>query len=303
MTPIPVFYYRSVRADDAALLEESDDFFIKRRNGVVAIEFRNPWKPEFEEAYRRHDAEGVCINTFSMPAWEGRSLDFLFDLPGLRQLSLILHFPMDVTPLGKLIGLESLHLAWRAPGPPGTIDFNRLVQLKECSITWYPAFASILQLGSLEVLSLIDAKGLKELDLTGLPRLAELDLMSCAALTRIIFSERAELIALELTNCHKFRPDWHRLSHDLRYLCLRDRIGFAVDEIVEAKGLQFLWAGPSNKHPTWDFLRDLPHLEGVWLGPDLKILKKVAELVRSINQAKGHGPTLGARPKPHYLTS
>jgi len=302
MTPIPAFYYRSAVADDGAVLHEGDGFFVNRRNGLVAINCREPWRPEFEEAYRHHNAEGVCINTFPRPGWGGRSIDFLLGLPGLRHLSLLVHFPMNITPLGDLIGLESLNLAWHAPGPPGTIDFTQLARLKECGISWHPAFAPILQLGTIQVLFLSDAKGVKDLDLTELPRLAELDLVSCAALTSIKFSERAELIALELTNCNKLRPDWNRLIHDLRYVCLRDRIGFAVDEIVEAKGLQFLWAEPSNKHPTWEFLRDLPHLEGVRI-VDLKILKKVAELVRSINQSKGHGPTLSARPQRHYLTS
>lgn len=214
----------------------------------------------------------------------------------------MVHFPMDLTPLSKLIGLESLTLAWHVPQTPGTIDFTRHVCLKECGIKWYPAFASILQLGSIEVLFLTDAKGLKELDLTGLPRLAELDLMSCAALTRIEFNERAKLIALELTNCHKFRPDWHRLARDLRYLRLRDRIGFAVDEIVEAHHLRFLWAEPANKHPTWGFLRDLSSLEGVSI-IDIKIKKAIAEIVRSINQANGHGLTLTGWPKSPYLAS
>ena len=263
MTPIPAFYYRRAIPDDSAVLDEGDGFVITRRHGDVSIECLKPWKPEFEEAYLRHDAGGVRINSFSKPGWEGHSLDFLLDLPSLRQLSLILHFPMDITPISNLIGLETLTLAWHAPGAPGTFDFRRIVRLKECGIKWHPAFAPVLRLGSIEILFLTDAKGLKELDLTGLPRLAELDLMSCAALTRINFSERAELIAIELTNCHKFQPDWRRLASDLRHLCLRDRIGFAVEEVVEAQGLQFLWAEPSNKHPTWEFLRDLPCLEAV----------------------------------------
>jgi hypothetical protein len=302
MTHIPAFYYRRGLADDWAILEEGDGFVICRRRGVIAIDCRRPWKPEFEEAYRRHGATGVCINNFSQPAWEGRSLDFLFNLSCLQHLSLIIHFPMDVTPLGKLTGLESLALAWHVAQTPGTIDFTRLVGLKECEITWHSAFASILQVGSIEILIVIDAKGLKELDLAGLPRLVELDLRSCAALTRINFSERAKLIALELTNCHRLRPDWQRLAHDLRYLCLRDRIGFAIEEVVQAQDLRFLWAEPSNKHPTWVFLRDLPCLEGVST-IDIKIKKSIAELFRSINLANGHGPTLTGWPQSPYLAS
>jgi hypothetical protein len=302
MTPIPVFYYSVAVAEDSAVLDEGDGFFIYRRLGIVGIECQKPWKREFEEAYRHHEAESVSINTFSVQGWEGLSLDFLVDLPGLRHVVLIAHLPMDLTPLGQLSGLESLTLLWRVHGSPCTIDFARLVRLKECKISWHPTFAPILRLGSLVVLRIVDAKGLKGLDLSELPRLAELDLMSCAALTQIHFSERAKLIALELTNCHKLRPDWRRLALDLRHLCLRDRIGFAVEEVVEAQALQFLWAQPSNKHPTWEFLRDLPCLEAVCVF-DLKIKKKIAELFKSINQSNGHGPTLCARPKPHDLTS
>src|SRR5262249_36626899 len=146
---VPSFYYRRAVADDRSLLDEGDGFFVYRRNGVVAIDCREPWRPEFERAYRRNDAKCVSINTFSVPEWEARSLDFLLDLSGLRHLSLIVHFPMDLTPLGDLIALESLTLAWNAPGPPGTIDFTRLAGLQECCISWHASFLPFLQLGSL----------------------------------------------------------------------------------------------------------------------------------------------------------
>jgi hypothetical protein len=137
---------------------------------------------------------------------------------------------------------------------------------------------------------LFDAPRLKELDLTNLPRLAELGLDSCPALTQINFNEEAKLVALELTNCGKFRPIWPRLATDLKYICLRGRIGFELDEIRAANGLRFLWVELSGKR-SWDVLRDLPSLDGVRLD-GLKVTKDLNELVRSINQAHGHGSTL-----------
>ena len=296
MTPLPAFYHRRAVSDDAAVLAEGEGFFVSRKNGLVAIECSEPWRPEFEESYRRHDADGVRIN--STLGWDGRSLDFLRHLPALRRLDLGVDVPMDVTPLADLQGLESLGLNWRAPESPAEIDFRRLNLLQECSISWHPPFASALKIESLRILTVYDAPRLNELDITSLPRLAELDLMSCPALTRINLSDRAELLALELANCAKLRPDWHRLAPHLRYLCLRGRIGFAVEEIAEAIGLQFLWAEIPSKQFSWEFLRNLPCLEGVRF-IDLKITKQVEELVSSINQANGHGPTLSVRPPQH----
>lgn len=299
MTPIPAFYYRSAVPDDGAVLAEGEEFLVTRNNGVISIQCFAPWRPEFEEIYRRYNAEGVRITSTTI-GWDGRSLDFLRHLPDLRSLLLCVDIPMDVTPLGDLEGLESLGLNWRAPGSPGEIDFQRLERLKECSISWNPAMTSVLKLESLRILKIYDAPRLQELDVTGLPRLAELDLLSCPALTRINLSERAVLLAIELANCSKLRPDWPRLSADLRYLCLRGRIGFAVEEIAVAKSLQFLWAELPSKRSSWEFLRDLPSLEGVRL-IDLKITSQIAEIVRSINEANGNGSTLSAKPPRHLL--
>ena len=157
MTPIPAFYYRKAVANDGAVLEEGDGFVINRRYGVVSIDCRKPWKPEYEKAYRHHDAEGVLINSFSMPGWEGRSLDFLLDLPGLRQLSLNVHFPMDISPLGNLIGLESLTLGF-SPGtlvePPARSTSVGLSGSRSAESNARPGFCVIPPAWSIEVLFL-----------------------------------------------------------------------------------------------------------------------------------------------------
>lgn len=67
MTPIPAFYYRRTLEDHGAVLEEGDGFVINRRNGVVAIDCQEPWKPEFEEAYRHHEVGGVSSILFRSP--------------------------------------------------------------------------------------------------------------------------------------------------------------------------------------------------------------------------------------------
>lgn len=140
---------------------------------------------------------------------------------------------------------------------------------------------------------------MKELDLTGVPCIAELGLNSCPALTQINLAQEAKLFALELANCGKFRPIWSQLAPDLQYLCLRGRIGFELDEIRAASNLRFLWIQLSGKR-SWDVLLDLPRLEGIRLD-GLNVTKDLVGLVRSINDAKGHGSTLGARPSMMVL--
>jgi hypothetical protein len=301
MTPIPAFYYRRALPDDRAVLAEGDGFLVIRHEDLVALECFTPWQSEFDELYRRHNAKGVTIN-LTTSAWKGHSFDFLRDLPDLRHLRLGVDIAMDVALLGDLERLETLGLDWRAPGSPGLIDFRRLKRLKECSICWHPAFASILELESLRILFVHDARGLKELDLTGLPRLVELGLVDCAALMRIIWREGSRLLALELANCGKLQPDWSRIAPDLQYLCLRGRIGFPVEETTRAGALRFLWTQlPSRlSSDVLHVVQHLPHLEGVTL-IDLRVSKDVARQIRAINEAKGHGPSLSVQPPRQVL--
>ena len=299
MTPLPAFYYRRAVPDDAAVLEKGDGFLVTRNNGVVAIECFKPWRPDFQEVYCGNGAEGVRIN--QTMSWKGISLDFLRHLPNLRCLHLGVDVPMDITPLGELEGLESLDLNWRAQATPGTVNVQRLDQLKECSISWHPVFARAQSPVPPDPPAPRRA-ALKELDLSGLPQLAELGVMSCPALTRIDLSEGSQLLALELTNCGKLIPDWPRLADDLRYLCLRGRIGFAIEEIARAHSLQHLWVEVSGRHSSdlLPVLRALPGLDGVTF-IDLKAEAEVAEQVKSINEAHGHGSTLTVRPPRQVL--
>ncbi len=294
MTPLPAFFFRKVLPDDPGVLAEGEGFLVYRRYGLNIIDWLGPWRSEFEEVYLSHDVKGVCIN--QTISWKGCSLDFLKRLLDLRSLHLGIDVPMDLTVLGELEGLETLGLTWRVPGAssPGVIDFQRLSRLKECLISWHPNFAAVLKLKTLRYLFLFDAPRLKGLDLTALPRLAELALDSCPALTQIDLSQEAKLFALELTNCGKFQPIWPRLAPDLLYLCLHGRIGFELDEIAAANNLRFLWIVLSGRQ-SWDVLRDLPHLEGIRVD-GLNPSKELVALARSINEANGHGVTLGGRP-------
>ncbi len=300
MTPLPAFYYGRAVPDDAAVLENGEGFLVTRNNGVVAIQCFAPWKPEWEEVYRRHGAEGVRINMTR--GWRGLSLDFLRRLPNLRRLNVGVDVPLDITLLGELEGLEHLGLQWRAKEPPPElVDFRRLDRLTECSISWHPVFAQVLKLRTIRILWLFVAPGLKELDASGLPGLAELVLIACPALTRIDLSDQAKLLSLELADCPKLVPNWARIASDLRYLSIGGKIGFAVAETAKAQALQYLWTRLPSRH-TSDvvaLLRALPRLDGVSL-IDLKLTKGAVQQVKSFNEAHGHGATLTARP-PRYL--
>jgi hypothetical protein len=300
MTPLPAFYYHRAVPDDAAVLEEGEGFLVTRNNGVVAIQCFALWKPEWVEVYRRHGAEGVRIN-MTTTRWRGLSLDFLRRLPNLRCLDLGIDVPLDITLLGELEGLEHLGLQWRAKEPPELVDFRRLDRLSECLISWHPVFAQVLKLRTIRILWLFDAPGLKVLDASGLPGLAELVLISCPALTRIDLSDQAKLLSLELANCAKLVPNWSRIATDLRYLSLGGKIGFAVAETAKAQALQYLWTTLPNRH-TSDvvaLLRALPCLDGVSI-IDLKVKKEAVKQIKSFNEAHGHGATMTARP-PRYL--
>ncbi len=128
--------------------------------------------------------------------------------------------------------------------------------------------------------------------------------MSCPALTRIRFCDEARVLALELSNCGRLVPDWGRLAADLRYLCIRGRLGFALDEIARAAALEHLWAEPLSGRSAdlGPLLRALPHLSGVSL-IDLKAKAEIVAQVKAINDAHGHGASLTARPPTHILDS
>lgn len=296
MTPIPAFFYRRAVPERCDLVAEGDGFLVTRRGEFVVFHCFGRWRPGFEEVYRRHGADGVCVDAITVRGEP--SLGFLRRLPSLRHLDLLaVDVPVDVATVAELVELESLRLNWLATESPGAIDFSRLGRLQECVLPWHPAFASVLECESLRILVLCDARGLKELNLTGLPQLEELGLISCSALTSIRLSEQSTLLALEVTNCGRLRLDWPRVGRDLRYLRLAGRIGFPVEEVAEAKALLYLWTElPSRCSPDLlDVLRDLPGLEGVRL-IDLKIGKDAAKQIREINAARGNGRTLAARP-------
>ncbi len=300
MTPLPAFYYHRAVPDDAAVLEKGEGFLVTHNNGVVAIQCFAPWKPEWEEVYRRHGAEGVRINS-TTTRWRRSSLDFLRSLPNLRRLDLGVDVPLGITLLGELERLEHLGLQWRAKEPPELVDFRRLDRLSEGLISWHPVFAQVLKLRTIRILWLFDAPALKVLDASGLPGLAELVLISCPALTRIDLSDQAKLLSLELANCAKLVPNWSRIATDLRYLSLGGKIGFTVAETAKAQALQYLWTRLPNRH-TSDvvaLLRALPCLDGVSI-IDLKVKKEAVQQIKSFNEAHGHGATMTARP-PRYL--
>ena len=98
MTPLPTFYYQRAVPDDGAVLEKGGGFLVTRNYGVVAIQCFAPWKPEWEEVYRRHGAEGVRINS-TTSRWRGSSLDFLRSLPNLRCLDLGVDAPLGIVAL------------------------------------------------------------------------------------------------------------------------------------------------------------------------------------------------------------
>jgi hypothetical protein len=297
MTRIPAFFFRRVVSADekGTTLVEGDGFSISRHKGKTTLWSPKPWRSEFLEFYRHHNVDSIEIPTTYAHHWTGFSLDFLRDLPSLLHLSLGIDVPLDLSPLADLEGLESLSLEWRATEPPAELDFRRFGRLFSCAISWTPSFASALGVETLRILNIFDAKKLKVLDLRGLPRLVELGLNGCAALDRIELSDQARLVALELINCGKFRPVWDRLATDLCYLCVMGRLGFPVEELVAAQNLEFLWAEVPSRKYSWTFLHDLPSLKAIRL-IDMKISEEVAQIVRSINEANGHGPTLGAPP-------
>ncbi len=147
MTPLPAFYHRRAVPEDAAVLDEAEGALVTRGHGVVALECFKPWREDFERIYRRHGAGAVQIN--STASWKGLSLDFLRRLPNLRRVRLGLDVPFDLTLVGELKGLEALDLNWRVPGSPGEVNFRGFDRLRECSISWHPAFASLLNVRSL----------------------------------------------------------------------------------------------------------------------------------------------------------
>lgn len=60
----------ALAALNLTLLRYGDGFLVTRSGGFVGFQCFGRWRPGFEEVYRRHGADGVCVDAIAVLALE-----------------------------------------------------------------------------------------------------------------------------------------------------------------------------------------------------------------------------------------
>jgi hypothetical protein len=296
MHVLPRFFYGVRLPDNRAFLHEAEDHSVVRWGDEIRFRFSGPWRDGYAELVGQFGCDSVVTSV--KDGAPHQFLEFLAATPKLISLSLFIKAPVDLSPVLGLADLARLRLLWRARQPPPVTDFGRLSRLEECALSLYPAFESVLRLGSIRVLEILDSAARGELNLQGLPGLVELDLSNCPGLTGFRLGTDATLVALEAAGCRKLRVDWDRVGHDLRYLSYQGKNGFGLTEIEHAPHLRSLMLTDVPRGTSLAVLERLRNLEAVH-AVSLGLTKGDRDLIKGINSAHGHGETVTADP-PRY---
>ena len=267
---------------------ESENCNVVRRGDNVEMWCDVTWTKREISLAGRFGVNSLTLEDRSLK--KRSTIDFVLDLPPLRQVSISLDTPKDLSSLSKLSGLELLRIhfrAWRLGDHFKPVDLSGLTQLRHADIMMCRAFESVLRCTTVEQLAIgndCDGK-LRDLDLTSMPALRELKLDHCPKLKTVLLHSKARIRALELSLCGSYKIDWKRLGPDLRYLLIGGRLSFPLEDVLHAHQLKELHCHEIRKLPILGFLRDLPSLTGVGLfsasGP--KLSDEDHALVQEIN--------------------
>jgi hypothetical protein len=270
------------------LLEESDCSIVKWKD-VNDLTLYGVWRKRHEELARRYQVNSVGLD--SQAFGRRQTADFLLNLPTLRQVSISLSSPKDLSALGRLSELRWLRIditLWRISDQFPSVDFSPLRKLRFADVMMCDAFESLLRCSSIEQLAVrneCDGR-LRELDLTHLSVLRDLKLDHCSQLRRMMLHPRADVRGLGLVFCGSYKIDWHRIGPKLRFLSLGGRITFPLADILKAPNLEELYLLGIRKLPALGFLRRLPRLREVFIftpPPGPKLSAKEEALIREIN--------------------
>jgi hypothetical protein len=257
-------------AELKVLLERDGCQITRRGTNVELTLWKGAWTDKHTDLARRYDVNQVSVPD---PAFgDKRTADFLLDLPSLRRLTLSFWSPVDLSSLGRLHDLRSLHMTnfgiggWRLGDRLEAVDLSGMTKLETAHIMMCKAFESILKCRKIKELTVCnDCDGrLRDLDLSDLPALRDLALDHCPKLRKVTLHAKAKVRALRLALCGSYKIDWRRMGPDLRYLVLGGRLTFALEDVLNAPDLEELHTHEIRKLPPLGFLRKLEKLRVVF---------------------------------------
>jgi hypothetical protein len=286
----PFFCPSARRAVLHETLAEHEDYTIDKVHGVISMSTIAPWCDQHTVLARKHKIDELYLTTQSFGDRE--VADFLVELPWLTRLSIQLYSVKDLTAVGRLERLESLRLhytVWRLGDRFPSVDFSVLKRLLFADVMICPAFDSLLRCDSIQQLAVSNDcdRKLRDLDLSRLRALRDLQLDPCPELQRVSLHPQARVRALRLSLCGSYQIGWERVGPDLRFLILGGRINFPLENILKAPNLEELHCLEIRKLPPLGFLGKLPKLRHVLLfaAPPGPILSdEDRETVRQINR-------------------
>jgi hypothetical protein len=302
---------------DAKMLFEEEGCNVFHLGDEIQMQAIGAWKPRHTKLAHQYDVNTVHITESS---FDGRkSADFLLDLPPLRNLGLISATPRDLSAVNRMSELRTLRLSL----PRGEVyagkpfDFSALRKLKKVRVWWRPELAGILAIASLESLWISDgeemclrqldlsgvprlkmlhvqqAPKLKSLDLSSLPQLWELGMLAIRSLKSVALHPAAEVRALNISGLGAWRIDWDRMGEDLEFLQLWGPLKWPLTDVLRAANLKELHTNAIRTFPPLEFLKQLKHLCLVSIfttPPGPKLTDADWAVIRQINARTGRNP-------------
>jgi hypothetical protein len=302
---------------DAKILFEEKGCDVFQLGDEIEMQVIGAWKPRHTKLANQYNVNTVHITEAS---FDGRtSADFLLDLPPLRNLGLISGEPRDFSAVNRMTELRTLRMSLpRGEAYVGkSIDFSALKNLENVRVWWRPELAGILRCASLESLWISDGEEmcLRELDLSGLPRLRmlhvqqapklkvldlrplpdlwELSMLAMRGLKSVALHPAAQVRALNISGVGGWRINWDRMGEDLEFLQVWGPLKWPLTDVLRAVNLKELHTNAIRTFPPLEFLKQLKHLCLISVfttPPGPKLTDADWAVIRQINARGGPNP-------------
>jgi hypothetical protein len=271
------------------VLFDSDELLISQQGDLICLDSFVPWSKEHAKLARKYGVN--CLQANEICFGERNTAEFLFDIPLLQKVHIVVPRPMDLSAVSQLTALEHLAImgdlapAEREDESP-SVDLTPLTRLRRVYMEFGRPLESVLTCASIESMWLWNGEGLarleinlqglpalRELELTRWPRLKSLDLTAQPNLERlhmqalpklrpgsVTLHSQAALKSLKIGGCGPYRIDWARIGNSLEELELLGPLRFPFEDVLKAPNLRKLYTTSVNKFPPLKFLLGLKQL-------------------------------------------
>jgi hypothetical protein len=271
-------------------LHEGDDCDVVDFGSSVQLTLKGAWTPTCGQLARKFGVQSVDASRIW--GWQGESIEFLDELPGLRSVVIGASSKLDWRPLERQTDLEAARV-YSDVDDQSEINFTRFPRLRKVALRWIPQFDSYRDCTWLKSLEVFSTENLRELDLGRLAELEELNLETCSQLHHVELAEPAVLRSLRVSNCPRLQLDLKRFVRDLESLWLQGSVAYRLDDLALGKRLKtltFTFVKSKGRIPR--FMDKLPNLtEAVAVGtrlspPDKKMMSAFAARRREALEAR-----------------